>query len=499
MEDAPPDSLSRDSSDDALSSLARDELSVSEQRDNLSSPASPVELQPDLSSPASRVAQQPDLLSPASRDAQQQDLLSPASRDAQQQDLLSPGGFSRSPQSFNSLDEAPSAVKRARIGDDLSPLPLVDAELAIMERVELLQELNERDQRHHVEMTMINVEAEKCERAAAAEGRNTAMAEALDAALDAERQHGIELAREQTALESARRIIVAQDMEIDRQARYITDLEEQLDEAQRRGARMAEELRDCQSTTLMDETRSELAGLLKKADGSLTSIDRALLRSFLVHAGQKNAPYKEQIVKDVALHFSNVLGMKEYLLLAEFWKLPKQTWVLGQRRELRRLVHLGTMHRQWDALSLSHKYNLFILVIDETRLIARLEGIIGEYGERIVGEAWPPDPLQHPDLRSLPDIPKNFEGLRAYVRERVEANQLAVNVEVSGQSYSLLCTFRSGLPICRCMLRHRSVLLNERGRRRSSREGRLHRGSHSGSMAAAPFLGDASQRRQRSQ
>lgn len=251
----------------------------------------------------------------------------------------------------------------------------------------------------------------------------------------------------------------------------ITELQAALEEAKQRGAQYADEV----SGSLGAESQSHLRGLLDKAEDQLTECDRALLSSFLSHAYNKRAPYKDEIVKDVAIHFATMLGMREYLLLAELWRLPRESWIKAHRRDLRKAVHLGTMHRQWDALALDHNGHLFIYVHDETRAIARLDGIVGDFGAKIVGEGWSPDPRKHPSLSTLPDIPTSFVELRDFARTVVENDRLAVNVEVGGaQPAWQSCSLRplqayvaQRTPMCPCASSKRCRMRARATRRRT--------------------------------
>jgi len=185
---------------------------------------------------------------------------------------------------------------------------------------------------------------------------------------------------------------------------------------------------------LLAASETRLGSLLKKAESELTNVDIALITNMLEHAVRKNATYTEPAVKAVAGHFSSLLGIKNYLLLAELWKLPKESWIKSYRRDLRENVHIGIMDKQWDRAALSHGNNFFIYVHDETAVNARLAGLVDKNGAKIVGEAFPPDPTKHPDLKSLPDIPLKFDDLRDHVKNVLENDRLAVNVEVAGPS-----------------------------------------------------------------
>ena len=198
----------------------------------------------------------------------------------------------------------------------------------------------------------------------------------------------------------------AMETEVDILRRPNDVLGKQLREAKAKGEWLLEQW----DKATINRPPDDLRRLMDAAERQevLSTLDRALLRSFLEHAVHKRAPYKDPAVRHMAIHFSSVMGLQNYLLLAELWKLPKETWMKQRRQELREVVHIGNMPRQWDRVATAsvNAKNHYIGVIDETRAISKLEGLVGDFGIKIVGDAWPPDPSRYPVRESLP-VPKS--------------------------------------------------------------------------------------------
>ena len=101
-------------------------------------------------------------------------------------------------------------------------------------------------------------------------------------------------------------------------------------------------------------TGAKLDKLLRAAvaSGNTEPSDVVFLEHFLCHIAVPSGPYNE-LIASVAEHYANLLGMQEYLTLASFLRLPKAAWIKGRRRVIRQLIHIGTMHKQIDLLSMS--------------------------------------------------------------------------------------------------------------------------------------------------
>lgn len=155
------------------------------------------------------------------------------------------------------------------------------------------------------------------------------------------------------------------------------------------------------------------------------------LESFLTHIAKPNAPYCE-LISAIASHYANVLGMKEYLTLADILKLPKESWVKKRRQMIRHLIHIGTMHGQIDVLSMTHGSHLYIAGSDATRVTAMIEAIVERHGKNyLVGPCFHPDPTKQQHRDDLDPIPVDADELRETVTALHDAEQVAVNVEMA--------------------------------------------------------------------
>ena len=177
----------------------------------------------------------------------------------------------------------------------------------------------------------------------------------------------------------------------------------------------------------------KLQKLLADAQASvnLTVKDEVFLEHFLKHIAVPNAPYCE-FVSAVASHYANVLGMQEYLTLASLLRMPKETWIKARRRIVKELIHVGTMFGQFDLLSMSHDGQLYVAGSDATRVTAMIEAeIVRRGGSHLSGECYSPNPLEHKQPEGLDPIPVSADELRSKVERLHEAEQVAVNVELT--------------------------------------------------------------------
>jgi len=168
----------------------------------------------------------------------------------------------------------------------------------------------------------------------------------------------------------------------------------------------------------------------------MTGVDVGVLEHVLVHITHPGAEYSE-FISDFALHFANILGMQEYLNLANILRLPKETWIKGQRKILRELVHIGWMFRQMDIWSASHDDELWTAISDATRITACSSAVVIPPDTNfLIGGSFPPNPIYHPRLKQLAKIKTGFSELKADIDSLVNAETLAVNVML----YGALCS-----------------------------------------------------------
>ena len=241
--------------------------------------------------------------------------------------------------------------------------------------------------------------------------------------------------REQTADLAQQRIEHDREVaEIVRTAdEAMRELRLELDEDQHRSAALAAKLIALRSRgTSSEATGAKLCELLASVVGRASPVDVSVLEHILRHIDQPGAKYSD-FVADFAVHFSNVLGMVEYLTLADILHLPKETWVKSQRRILRELVHLGWMFRQLDLWCMSHNDEMYISGNDATRVLAKMEAVvIAPSTNFLLGGSFPGDPRRHPRLAQLKQIPTTFDGLRKEIDSLVAADDVAVNVMLFG-------------------------------------------------------------------
>jgi len=168
-----------------------------------------------------------------------------------------------------------------------------------------------------------------------------------------------------------------------------------------------------------------------QASRNLTVKDEVFLEHFLTHIAVPNAPYCE-FVAEVASHYANVLGMQEYLTLASLLRMPKETWIKARRKIVKELIHVGTMFGQFDLLSMSHDGQLYVAGSDATRVTAMIEAEVSRRGwSHLSGESYSPNPLEHKQPEELDPIPVSADELRSKVERLHEAEQVAVNVELT--------------------------------------------------------------------
>jgi len=130
-------------------------------------------------------------------------------------------------------------------------------------------------------------------------------------------------------------------------------------------------------------------------------------------------------------------GMQEYLTLADILRLPKEDWVKSRRRIIRDLIHVGTMHGQFDLLAMTHNDEFYVAGADATRVIAKVEAEVTRRGlNHLSGPSFSPDPDDHKPMEELEPIPTSADALREKVERLHEAEQVAVNVELT----ALNCT-----------------------------------------------------------
>ena len=125
--------------------------------------------------------------------------------------------------------------------------------------------------------------------------------------------------------------------------------------------------------------------------------------------------------------------MQEYLTLTSILRLPKETWVKARRRIVRLLIHIGTMHGQFDLLAMSHDNEFYVAGADVTRVTVNVEAVVDPNGSNhLEGPCFPPNPLEHPTRDQMPSIPPTFSALQEFVDNQHEAENIAVNVNLTG-------------------------------------------------------------------
>ena len=213
---------------------------------------------------------------------------------------------------------------------------------------------------------------------------------------------------------------------------------EELDVSQHRSAVLAAKFIALQSEgTHTEHSTALFFDLVREAtnDPNMTGVDISVLKHLLVHITHPGAKYSE-FISDFSLHFSNVLGMQEYLNLANILRLPKETWIKGQRKILRELVHIRWMFRQMDIWSASHDDELWTVISDATRITACASAVVIPPDTNfLIGGSFPPNPIYHPRLKQLAKIKTGFSELKEDIDCLVEAGTLAVNVML----YGMLC------------------------------------------------------------
>ena len=124
--------------------------------------------------------------------------------------------------------------------------------------------------------------------------------------------------------------------------------------------------------------------------------------------------------------------MQEYLTLASILRLPKETWIKARRRIVRLLIHIGTMHGQFDLLAMSHDNEFYVAGADVTRVTGNVEAVVDPNGSNhLEGPCFPPNPLEHPTRDQMPSIPPTFSALQEFVDNQHEAENIAVNVNLT--------------------------------------------------------------------
>ena len=261
---------------------------------------------------------------------------------------------------------------------------------------------------------------------------HTSQSEASSASISAA-QHVVRQMEASSAVddeESSKRQRLGYALSESRKREY--KLRDELTYVQKRAAASAAEF--LASGALEPGTCQRLQQLCREAVSSnnLEQKDEIFLEHFLTHIARPGGPYNE-VIAATAEHYANLLGMQEYLTLASFLRLPKAAWIKGRRRIVRSLIHIGTMHGQIDLLSMSHDNQLYVAGEDATRVTAMIEAMVDPKGSNyLVGPCFPPDPLQHPSLGELPSIPESGDELRDFVDSQHEAENIAVNVNLTG-------------------------------------------------------------------
>ena len=146
------------------------------------------------------------------------------------------------------------------------------------------------------------------------------------------------------------------------------------------------------------------------------------------------------LVRTVATHFANVLGQQEYTTLAALLKWPGWSTIKVERRKMRDKFHVGFCVAILDALcekqSSSSMRHIYSCPSDETRILAKVEAVLGSAGEfYFLGAGWNPDSTLHfceLDLHLHFGVDVDWHK----IRERVEAwhakGELASNIMLSG-------------------------------------------------------------------
>ena len=120
----------------------------------------------------------------------------------------------------------------------------------------------------------------------------------------------------------------------------------------------------------------EMQRLLEQKDNGIEARDALFLRHFLGRIDNP-AARTHPLIANIALHFSNVLGMQEYRLLAGIFKLPKRTYVKGLRANGRQNIYLSScMHERLDIRALTQGNHVYSLASDETRVISKVSSLV---------------------------------------------------------------------------------------------------------------------------
>ena len=240
---------------------------------------------------------------------------------------------------------------------------------------------------------------------------------------------------ETSAVAKRQKLEAAHQMELDDYLKEIERLQEELSFAQQQAAAMA--ARFLASGTLNTKMSERLSGLLAQAhaSGNMERSDEIFLEHFLSHIARPNGQYNE-LIANVAEHYANLLGMQEYLTLASFLRLPKESWVKARRSIIRQLIHIGTMHGQMDLLSMSHGDELYVAASDATRITGQVEAIVesrfGRLWNYFAGICFPPNPLDYPSVAEMPSIPISATEVRSFVEKQHDAENIAINVNLTG-------------------------------------------------------------------
>ena len=85
-----------------------------------------------------------------------------------------------------------------------------------------------------------------------------------------------------------------------------------------------------------------------------------------------------------------------------------------------------------DVLSMDHNKQLYIAGSDATRVTAMIEAMTTSKARTyLVGPCFAPSPLDHPTREQLPSPPGTMTELKKYVDQQHEADNIAVNVNLT--------------------------------------------------------------------
>jgi hypothetical protein len=180
------------------------------------------------------------------------------------------------------------------------------------------------------------------------------------------------------------------------------DLQRQLDEAREQAATAAAHFKE--TGDVPDDTKLTLRDLVALAEkveenpdgfAGVPPAKQAFLLNLLHRLEKPKKPVCE-LVKQVATHYACVLGMQEYLMLADVLELPKESFVKQQRRAGRRLCWYGRAPRVFDQASLAGTGDWYVVCADATRLIRWVGLYLSlQTGPFFTGLCYPPDPREH--------------------------------------------------------------------------------------------------------